>query len=227
MGWLRSLEKIFESRLEGRSSGNSHALEASRIACRLLLDKKFRPDGKTTLVPNLVVVPFEDISTMPVGFTEEVKRLILDLLCERGFKTLAPLIVRPVAPPDTYSDDIDVVWADANQQVILGFIEGLSGPAAGILWGIPLGGTVVGRGVDAQLRLVDLELSRAHVNISIVQEGRLVVKDLQSHNGTRIGKRLLTNPVSVRSGTVIGCGESLLRLWAIPGQVHTYVKRAE
>jgi len=125
MGWLRSLERGIEERLEGSPGVHMHALEASRAAVRTLLDSR-RRCGSMTLVPNLVLVPFPDLAEVPEGFPEEVLRLVSTEMQQRGFRTLGPFEVRPVGP-EAGLEDVEVRWTDSRGIPALGMVEGVEG----------------------------------------------------------------------------------------------------
>ncbi len=215
MSWLRCLERLLEERLEGTPGGQMHALEAARAAVRVLMDGR-RRCGNMNLVPNLVLVPFPDLAQVPDGFPQEVARLVSTEMQQRGYRTLGPFDVRPVGP-EAGLEDVEARWTDARGIPALGMVEGVEGPAGGGLWGISCEGMVVGRGAEADLRLVDPGMSRQHLRLHVTEEGRVVLEDLQSHNGTRLGRRLVTEPTPVKSGTRVSVGESVLRVWVLPG----------
>ena len=215
MGWLRSLERLLEDRLEGGGGGQMHALEAARAAVRVLMDSR-RRCGTMTLVPNLVLVPFPDLEDVPAAFAEEVVRQVATEMQQRGYRTLGPFEVRPVGP-EAGLEDVEARWTDARGTPALGLVEGVEGPAGGGLWGISQAGMVVGRGAEADLRLVDPGLSRLHLRVQVAEDGKVVLEDLESHNGTRLGRRRIAEPTPVKSGTRVGVGESVLRVWVLPG----------
>ena len=59
------------------------------------------------------------------------------------------------------------------------------GPRAGLTYVLPEGVTTAGRDPDSGIFLGDVTVSRAHARF-IVQDGRLVVEDLGSTNGTYV-----------------------------------------
>lgn len=215
MGWLRSLERMLEERLEGGGGGQLHALEASRAAVRTLLDGR-RRCGTMTLVPNLVLIPFPDPAEAPPNFTDEVRQQVSTEMQQRGYRTLGPYEVRVVGP-EAGLEDVEVRWTDARGVPALGMVEGVEGPAGGNLWGISRDGMTIGRGAEADLRLVDPGLSRVHLRINVEEDGRLILEDLQSHNGTRLGRKRISEPTAVKTGTRVGIGESVIRVWVLPG----------
>lgn len=229
MGWLRSLERLIENRLEGggSNSGDLHVLEASRVSIRVLLDSRRRPCSNLTLVPNLLLIPFASQEDVPQGFVEEVLRQVSNAMEQRGYKTLAPFRVEAVSAQEYVLDDVEARWCDSNGHSILGFIEGIEGPAGGSIWPVSECGGIIGRGAEADIRVVDPGLSRKHLKVNIVEEGKVVLEDLGSHNGTRLGrKKVLIEPVSVKSGARVSIGESVIKVWALPGLVSRLSKVA-
>ena len=82
-----------------------------------------------------------------------------------------------------------------------------SGPYAGKSVSLPIGKTVViGRNRDIDLPLPDLKLSRRHCQIVVQNDGQVVVKDLNSTNGTFLnGGRIIEDmPVNAFDRIVIG-----------------------
>lgn len=52
--------------------------------------------------------------------------------------------------------------------------------------------TIIGRGIDADIQLLEKNVSRQHVLLVEQDDGRLMLFDLSSTNGTRIGEQLIT-----------------------------------
>lgn len=215
MGWLRSLERLLEERLEGAGGGQMHALEAARAAVRILLDGR-RRCGTMTLVPNQVLVPFPDLGQVPEDFADEVARQVSTEMQQRGYRTVGPYEVRPVGP-EAGLEDVEARWTDGRGRPALGFVEGVEGPAGGRLEGISPEGIVVGRGPEADMRLVDPGLSALHLRIQVAEDGKVILEDLGTKNGTRLGRRTLTELTPVKSGTRVGLSESVIRVWVLPG----------
>jgi hypothetical protein len=69
--------------------------------------------------------------------------------------------------------------------------------------------TVIGRGREADVKLDDPNISRAHVQFK-VDRGSWTVVDMGSTNGTRLHGRTLTGPTDLRSGDVIELGNTVL-----------------
>ncbi len=83
----------------------------------------------------------------------------------------------------------------------------------------PEGGRVVrlGRGPDNEIVIDEATLSRSHLAFAQAGE-RWMVRDVGSSNGTRVGGvRLGTDPVPLRSGTVIEAGAARLTFYDAPG----------
>ena len=215
MSWLRDIERKIEERLEGKvGGGNMHALEAARVIDHLLADNRFSPSGAFTLVPSLILVPARSEATLPPEFEAEVERLVASAMKERGYQPLVPFKVR-ILPYESGRRDILACWVDGGNRPINGIIEAVEGPAKGSLWGIGEDGCVLGRGDDVQVRLIDPGVSRRHLKLQVLR-GELCVEDLGSHNGTHLGKRQLTQPVLVKSGSKLSLGASVIRVWLLP-----------
>lgn len=80
---------------------------------------------------------------------------------------------------------------------------------------LALGENVIGRAPDALIALPSSKVSRRHARIT-VSEGRAVVEDLGSRNGTYVGTRRLDHAVELKNGDRIGIGPALLIFCASP-----------
>jgi CheY-like chemotaxis protein len=67
---------------------------------------------------------------------------------------------------------------------------------------------VIGRGTDCDLQLVDPALSRRHCRLDW-RDGRLVVDDLHSRNGTLVNGRKITEPSPLAEGDQLRMGGSI------------------
>lgn len=80
----------------------------------------------------------------------------------------------------------------------------------------PLGlkpAVILGRGVSTDITLWDIRASRAHARIDS-RQGRHVVSDLASSNGTYVNDRRLKAPHELRPGDVIRIGSTALEFRA-------------
>jgi pSer/pThr/pTyr-binding forkhead associated (FHA) protein len=84
---------------------------------------------------------------------------------------------------------------------------GLTGTRIG-LTGAPV---LIGRANDSTLVLEDDYASTRHARISL-QEGRWVVEDLGSTNGTYVGQRKVDGPVNLEIGVPVRVGQTVLEL---------------
>ncbi len=94
-----------------------------------------------------------------------------------------------------------------------------SGESVALALEPPEGGRVVrlGRGPDNEIVIDEATLSRSHLAFAQAGE-RWMVRDVGSSNGTRVGGgRLGTDPVPLRSGTVIEAGAARLTFYDAPG----------
>jgi pSer/pThr/pTyr-binding forkhead associated (FHA) protein len=69
--------------------------------------------------------------------------------------------------------------------------------------------TTFGRGAEADVRLSDSGVSRLHAEVR-VEAGSVVVADLGSTNGTRVGGRPVREATVLRDGDVVELGGTRL-----------------
>jgi uncharacterized membrane protein YdfJ with MMPL/SSD domain/pSer/pThr/pTyr-binding forkhead associated (FHA) protein len=103
-----------------------------------------------------------------------------------------------------------------------------AGPSAGTI--IPLEGEslLIGRESDGAAAVTlggDPELSRRHARISEV-EGRLMIEDLGSGNGTFVNDRRIEGPTELKPGDTIRVGSSTLAVEGAPDRAATAVRIA-
>ena len=85
----------------------------------------------------------------------------------------------------------------------------LEGPEAGRL--VPLRDGVLGRGEAANFRFADPTLSRSHVRIR-VDGARVILEDLGSKNGVRVGGLLLSSPRELVPGDEARAGRTVFAI---------------
>ena len=71
------------------------------------------------------------------------------------------------------------------------------------------GATVLGRDTDAGVSIDSLHISRHHARI-VVSEGRAVLEDLGSKNGTQLNGARISGPTELTDGDRIGVGHEVL-----------------
>jgi len=86
-----------------------------------------------------------------------------------------------------------------------------AGAALGRVFPLVAGQVVVGRAPDSGLSLLDGEVSRQHARFQ-VDEGRVLVEDLDSTNGTRVNGNLVRGLAELRPGDRIAIGGHVLKL---------------
>ncbi|MBA3451539.1 MAG: GGDEF domain-containing protein [Deltaproteobacteria bacterium] len=108
-------------------------------------------------------------------------------------KTLPPETARfAVVFPDLDAHETEVRPAEVADIPALGVrdrasITLMSGANAGQFFSLEKNEAMIGRDVDADIRLEDAGISRRHARIQNAGEGRYVLEDLGSSNGTYIG----------------------------------------
>ncbi|OIK27186.1 FHA domain-containing protein [Streptomyces malaysiense] len=89
----------------------------------------------------------------------------------------------------------------------------VAGPDAGGVHLLHGGRITVGRSVDADVPLDDPDVSRLHCAVTVGADGRVLVVDLGSTNGTTLdGTRIGERAVRVPAGGLLRIGESALRV---------------
>ncbi|WP_156722395.1 FHA domain-containing protein [Streptomyces apocyni] len=89
----------------------------------------------------------------------------------------------------------------------------VAGPDAGGVHLLHGGRVTIGRSADADVPLDDPDVSRLHCAVTVGDDGRVSVADLNSTNGTTVDGRPVTDqPVRFSPGALLRIGESTLRL---------------
>src|SRR5262245_32451251 len=94
----------------------------------------------------------------------------------------------------------------------------LSGPSAGKAFVITAPEHVFGRGEVADFRISDEDVSRRHARIARTLEGKLVIEDLDSTNGTWVGGKRVDR-CELAPGDRIQLGPNLILRYAITDDV--------
>ena len=110
-----------------------------------------------------------------------------------------PTAVRPKGESDTHQAPAE--WA----------LVAYAGAALGRVFPIASNQVIVGRAPDSGVPLLDGEVSRQHARLS-VEDGRVVVEDLGSTNGTRLNGGLLQGPAELKAGDRLAIGGHVLKL---------------
>src|SRR5262249_48724819 len=80
--------------------------------------------------------------------------------------------------------------------------------------------TSLGRNRNNTVVLVDKHASRWHAEI-VLEEGRWVLRDRDTMNGTRVNSKLVREPVELTNGDEIRIGDTRLRFAFDPSDVDT------
>lgn len=87
-----------------------------------------------------------------------------------------------------------------------------AGPLSGTTLPLRAAGTLIGRGPECALVLDDDYASTRHARIYEDSDGRWMVEDLRSTNGTFLGATRITEPREVAAGSVLRIGQTTLEL---------------
>src|SRR5690349_1030634 len=81
---------------------------------------------------------------------------------------------------------------------------------------VSLGEHVIGRGIDAEIRIETPLISRAHCRLT-VKERECIIEDLGSSNGTFVGGEKIAGAKVLRPGEKIQLGPATVEIRAMPG----------
>ncbi|MCA9648829.1 MAG: FHA domain-containing protein [Myxococcales bacterium] len=96
-------------------------------------------------------------------------------------------------------------------------LRGVIGASEGKWFPLTPGPNVVGRAEDSDVRLTDSGVSRNHAELSLRPDGRVVLFDLGSTNGTFVLGRRIDDETEVGVGSLIGFGpDAVLQLVPAP-----------
>ena len=87
-----------------------------------------------------------------------------------------------------------------------------AGPLSGTTLPLRPAGTLIGRSPECALVLDDDYASGRHARIYEESDGRWMVEDLRSTNGTFLGSTRITEPREVAAGSVLRIGQTMLEL---------------
>jgi pSer/pThr/pTyr-binding forkhead associated (FHA) protein len=113
--------------------------------------------------------------------------------------------------PDLFTGEVAAAWANDSQEMYI--LEVLSGPLDGKTWPFEREITI-GRddAVAGACITLDRYISRRHAQVR-EDEGRLVLADLESRNGTRLdGDAPVTAETTLEPGERFIIGRTLLRV---------------
>jgi diguanylate cyclase (GGDEF)-like protein len=84
---------------------------------------------------------------------------------------------------------------------------------------------VVGRGTEADLWLEDPAISRLHTRVSRRPDGRFLIEDLESTNGTFVGGRKVEGRVDLQNGDRIQIGPNLMLRFSLTDDAEEELQR--
>lgn len=87
------------------------------------------------------------------------------------------------------------LWAPGQPNLHRGsrraWLTVITGAEAGRVYPLSIGCTSIGRGLEADVRLDEAQVSREHTLLELCEDGRATVRDCGSKNGTLLGSRSL------------------------------------
>lgn len=129
----------------------------------------------------------------------------LETITKRGYRLIAT--VEYIGEPPRRDGDEQTAIPCA---VMLGELEIVLAP----------GDNVIGRAIDASVRIDSTAVSRRHARITVGPEV-VTLEDLGSKNGTRVWGRVIEHPTRLSDGDRIAVGETLLIFRLLPSTAST------
>jgi adenylate cyclase len=75
------------------------------------------------------------------------------------------------------------------------------------VYDLEIGATLIGRGRDSEIRVINKSLSRTHAKIVVESSGRATIEDVGSKNGTFVDGRRVKTPAVLEDGLHFSCGD--------------------
>jgi two-component system cell cycle response regulator len=110
--------------------------------------------------------------------------------------------------PGDRSDPTRVAPAESPSDGDVAYLVVLTGLQTGSIFRA-VGELGIGRDVDMQIRLVDLNVSRRHARV-VAEGGRIFIEDLGSRNGTLVNKQTFSGRSELRDGDTISVGAATI-----------------
>jgi hypothetical protein len=218
--WVRLETETFR---QIQDEAREHGDEAARLLIHLLLDSGHDPafaDGDIAVDATLPVGlhrrwrgelrralgierTAEETAEMPSLTSDEALREVMRWARERPSRTEDDKVV-----------SVAIAAHPAGDSVVAGVraptLEVVEGNDAGRKYALPVTGLTLGRSRDCDLFLMDTRVSRQHAAIARDAEGRYVLRDRNSTNGTWVNGRPVTEHV-LEDGDTIKLGATGLR----------------
>jgi hypothetical protein len=116
---------------------------------------------------------------------------------------------RAASPPSTEQATHIEHFVPPPPPRVRAWLVATNGPAQGSSYQVPLEGATVGRLPENTIYIPDERLSREHARIDF-RDGKFVLSDLGSRNGTAVNGSLLTAPQQLNNGDTIELGSNTL-----------------
>ncbi|MDG4764258.1 FHA domain-containing protein [Solwaraspora sp. WMMD406] len=93
----------------------------------------------------------------------------------------------------------------SEHQSLLPLLQMISGPTPGASYRLSPGSRVIGRDADLDIQINDIKVSRCHAVIDVA-DGRAILTDQESTNGTWVNDSRIDRPTELRDGDRIRLG---------------------
>jgi hypothetical protein len=217
----RRLEGLVEGAFARAFGGVVQPVEVAAALQREAADKKAIVGQGRVLVPNDYVVELgkeeaERLAEYDEPLRKELADMVTEHAQEQGWSFVGPVQVRFETVDDlttglfrVRSKVVAAPTAQAAPAVAQGRrLELISGTETGRVVPLRPPSVIVGRGAEADLRLMDTGVSRRHAELRVEDDGVTLV-DLNSTNGTTVNGERVSSAL-LADGDRIGLGASVL-----------------
>ncbi len=192
------------------AKGSPRGVEPAELGRRLTreIERSTRIGVRSQISPNVIVVALspedaEELAPLRRRVEEELYALAEETVTRNGYEVLGPLSVSLTEDPELKSGTF---YIDCQFQEQEGFrADFVVTTRDGRRFPLPKGTTSIGRLAGSTITLEDPRVSRKHAEI-VVEEGKAVIYDVGSTNGTLVNGIKVGRPVELAPGDVITVG---------------------
>jgi len=212
MNLARSLEKRLENLVDGASAtvfrGKMHPVTIASRLVRQLEFMAFETQAGAQ-IPNVIDVAINESDMDPsldIGALQsELKDIVHSAASEAGWRVVGPVSVHIELRKDVPKGILECSGSSEPGKLDA-WAQLISDDGAAVV-PLSLNRTLVGRGLDCDVRLTNGQVSRHHATI-VNQQGTTTITDLRSSNGTYVnGTPVSSEPAPLSPGSSVAFGD--------------------
>jgi hypothetical protein len=210
-----SLDRVVNGAFARAFKAEVQPVELASALQRELADRAAIIDRNRTVVPNIFHIELSQhdytrLAVFKEALQSELATLVVSYSREQSYTLLGGVQVT-LSVDDELDTGIFRVRSEARAEVSAGGAEVIAGQphllAGGLTYPLVRGTTRLGRGTDCDIRVDDPGASRRHCEIVLGDE--VVVRDLQSTNGTLVDGERVTE-CALADGSTVKIGGTTL-----------------